>query len=84
MAASAEQMRRNTSRPSSSEAVRVQRLGANRLMLSVAEAAEEIGVSRAYAYQLVASGQLPSVTLGRLRRIRRTDLEFWVANLPLS
>lgn len=33
--------------------------------LSVAEAAEVLGISRAHAYDCVRSGELPSITLGR-------------------
>jgi excisionase family DNA binding protein len=36
----------------------------DRLTLSVTEAAEMIGISRALAYDLVARGELPSVRLG--------------------
>jgi len=36
-----------------------------RALISVSEAARVIGVSRSYAYELVASGQLISVRLGR-------------------
>ena len=36
-----------------------------RALISVSEAARVIGVPRSYAYELVASGQLISVRLGR-------------------
>jgi len=36
-----------------------------RLTLSVTEAAELLGISRALAYELVARGELPSLQLGR-------------------
>jgi excisionase family DNA binding protein len=36
-----------------------------RLTLSVAEAAELLGISRALAYELVARGELPSLQFGR-------------------
>ncbi|MHB8378740.1 MAG: excisionase family DNA-binding protein [Acidimicrobiales bacterium] len=36
-----------------------------RALISVSEAARVIGVSRSYAYELVASGLLTSVRLGR-------------------
>ncbi|MDA8035152.1 MAG: helix-turn-helix domain-containing protein [Actinomycetota bacterium] len=52
-----------------------------RLLLSVAEAAELLGVSRAFAYELVLAGELPSVKLGRLRKVRRGELEAYVAAL---
>lgn len=52
-----------------------------RLLLSVVEAAELLGVSRAFAYELVLAGELPSVKLGRLRKVRRGELEAYVAAL---
>ena len=36
-----------------------------RALISVNEAARVIGVSRSYAYELVASGHLASIRLGR-------------------
>ncbi len=54
-----------------------------RLLLSVREAAAELGVSRAYMYQLLRPlGPVPWVKLGRLRKIRREELEAYVATLP--
>ena len=38
---------------------------AERLTLSVEEAAGALGISRALAYELVARGELPSLRLGR-------------------
>ena len=46
----------------------------DRLTLSVAEAAELIGISRALAYELVARGDLPSVRLGRRLVVPRVAL----------
>jgi excisionase family DNA binding protein len=37
--------------------------------LTVAEAARRIGISRTKLYEYVASGEIPSVKIGRLRRI---------------
>ena len=52
-----------------------------RLLLSVAEAAALLGISRAYAYELVMAGELASVKLGRLRKVRRSDLLAYVDSL---
>lgn len=53
-----------------------------RLLLSVAEVAAELGCGRDTVYTLLTSGALPSVRLGgRLRRIRRTDLTEYVESL---
>jgi excisionase family DNA binding protein len=35
------------------------------LVLTVAEAGELLGISRAFAYELVARGELPVIRLGR-------------------
>ncbi len=45
-----------------------------RLIYSPAEAAELLGCSRPFIYKLIADGQLPSLKLGRSRRIRHSDL----------
>ncbi len=56
----------------------------DRLLLSVAEAAKLIGISRAFGYKLVMSGVIPSVLIGKLRRIRSSDLWDYVDGLPFS
>ena len=54
-----------------------------RMMLSVAEVAHELGCGRDTVYALLASGQLRSVRVGeRLRRIRRPDLTAYIEALP--
>ena len=56
-----------------------------RLLLSVAEVAAELGCGRDTVYALLSSGALPSVRLGgRLRRIRRADLNRYVDALAES
>ena len=50
-----------------------------RLALSVTEAAERIGVSRAQLYPLVMSGLIPSIMVGKRRRlIPVAALERWL------
>jgi excisionase family DNA binding protein len=51
------------------------------LMLTVEDAALELGVSRTTVYELIRSGQLASVKVGTLRRIRATDLATYAASL---
>ena len=46
-----------------------------RLTLTVEEAADLLGVSRAFAYELVSRKELPSVRLGRRLIIPRRALE---------
>ncbi|NCD20135.1 MAG: DNA-binding protein [Actinobacteria bacterium] len=56
-----------------------------RMLLTVAEVATELGCGRDTVYALLTSGALPSVRLGgRLRRIRRTDLTTYVDSLGAS
>jgi excisionase family DNA binding protein len=40
-------------------------MGSDRLVFSVAEAGELLGLSRAFAYELVARGELPVIRFGR-------------------
>jgi excisionase family DNA binding protein len=48
------------------------------LTVSVVDAARMLGISRAFAYELVARGELPSVRLGRRVVIPRRALELLV------
>lgn len=47
----------------------------NRMTLSVEEAAEILGISRAFAYKLVKKDELPIVRLGRRVVVPRRALE---------
>ena len=47
--------------------------------LTVEEAARRLGVGRTMMYALLASGEIPSVTIGRLRRIPAEALSDYVA-----
>lgn len=40
-----------------------------RILLTVEEAAERLGIGRTFAWRLVRTGELKSVLIGRLRRI---------------
>jgi excisionase family DNA binding protein len=48
-------------------------------LLSAEELARELGVGRTTAYSLLWSGTIPSMKLGRLRKVRREDLEAYLA-----
>ncbi len=52
------------------------------LLLTCTQAAAVLSLSRATVQRLVASGELPSVTVGRARRIPVSDLQAYVASLP--
>ena len=47
----------------------------NRMTVTVEEAAEILGISRAFAYALVRKGELPSLRLGRRLVVPRRALE---------
>ncbi len=47
----------------------------DRLTLTVEEAAQLLGISRALGYELVARGELPSVRLGRRIVVPRRALD---------
>jgi len=47
-------------------------------LLTVVEAARELGISRSKLYELLAEGELPSVRIGRTRRIAVTALDEFV------
>ena len=49
------------------------------LLLRPAEVALALGIGRATAYQLIATGELPSVRIGRSVRVPRQALEKWIA-----
>ena len=46
-----------------------QERAAQRLLLTVSEAAHRLGIGRSLLYELLADGQLESIHVGRLRRI---------------
>lgn len=46
--------------------------------LKVPEVANELRIARGRAYELVASGEIPSVRIGRSVRVNRRELEEWL------
>jgi excisionase family DNA binding protein len=55
-----------------------------RVALSVADAADSLGISRATAYNLMRDGRLPYVKLGRRRLVRTADLAAFLDGLTGS
>ena len=53
----------------------------DKLLLSVREAADTLSVSRSRLYEMLAAEELPSVQVGRLRRIALADLLAYVERL---
>ncbi|MGN6243728.1 MAG: excisionase family DNA-binding protein [Motilibacteraceae bacterium] len=55
-----------------------------RLLYKPEEAAEALGIGRSRLFQLLASGELESVSIGRSRRITRAALEGYVDRLQAA
>jgi excisionase family DNA binding protein len=51
----------------------------DKLLLRPVEAAEAIGISRTKIYELLASGDLPSVRIGASVRVPVEALRAWIA-----
>ncbi len=51
------------------------------VLVSIEEVARLLGLGRSTAYGLVMSGELPSVKIGRSRRVRRTAVTAFVTSL---
>ena len=49
-----------------------------RILYRPAEAAEAIGVSRSRVYELINSGEIPSIKVGGVRRVPVDKLRDWV------
>jgi excisionase family DNA binding protein len=52
-----------------------------RLVLTIEEAAERLGIGRTLMYALVSAGEVESVRIGRLRRVPTDALDAYVATL---
>jgi len=50
-----------------------------RLLLRPVEAAEAIGIGRSKVYELLASGELPSIRIGGSVRVPVDALRAWIA-----
>lgn len=47
-------------------------------LLTIAEAAQRLGLGKTKVYEFVMSGELPSLTVGRARRVDAKDLERFI------
>ena len=47
-------------------------------LLSAEELARELGVGRTTTYALLWSGAIPSMKMGRLRKVRREDVQAFI------
>lgn len=53
----------------------------NRVVLTIEEAAQRLGIGRTTMYALVMSGEIRSVTIGRLRRVPAQCIDEYVTTL---
>ena len=53
----------------------------NRLLLTVEEAADRLGIGRSMMYELISGGHIASIRVGRLRRVPLESLTDYVAAL---
>lgn len=56
----------------------MQQAGLDREWLTLREMQEMLSIGRTKAWQLVASGEVPAVKIGRSVRVSRTELEGWL------
>jgi excisionase family DNA binding protein len=59
----------------------VEQIESPRLLLTVQQAAARLGIGRTLCYDLIASGALQTVQVGRLRRIPADELVAFVGRL---
>ncbi|WP_322777720.1 helix-turn-helix domain-containing protein [Frankia sp. Cas4] len=52
-----------------------------RVLLTVEEAADRLRIGRTTLYGLIGAGQIVSVRIGRLRRLRPVDVEAYAVGL---
>lgn len=53
-------------------------------LFTVKAAAEYLSIGRSTLYELMAANKLPYVKVGRIRRLRRAELDEFVAQLETS
>ena len=52
-----------------------------RTLFGISEVQASTGLGRTQIYELIGSGELPSVKIGRRRMVKADDLQQWVASL---
>ena len=48
-------------------------------LMKALEVAKVLNISRAMAYRLMKNGEIPTVCIGRARRVRHSDLQYYIA-----
>ena len=49
-------------------------------LLSISEVCQELGMGKSWVYQSLRSGEIPSLKLGKIIKVRREDLEEYLKN----
>ena len=52
--------------------------GAPPELMSPEQLADYLGIGRTFAYQLLAQKRIPSFTIGKLRRVRKADVDRYI------
>jgi excisionase family DNA binding protein len=52
--------------------------GEGERLLSPEQVAERLGIGRTFVYKLLAEKRIPSFTIGKLRRVRQSDLARYI------
>jgi len=47
-------------------------------LMSPEQLAEYLGIGRTFAYQLLGQKRIPSFTIGKLRRVRKADVDRYI------
>ncbi len=50
-----------------------------KMLLRPTEVAEALGLGRSKTYELIANGTIPSITIGKSRRVQVEALRAWIA-----
>jgi excisionase family DNA binding protein len=54
--------------------------GTNRPLLRIEQIAERLSISRSMAWKIISTGQLRSLRIGRVVRVRSEDLDAYLAD----
>lgn len=60
------------------------RCSVDRVLLTVQDVQDLLQLGRSTVYELIRTGELPSVRIGRSVRIRRETLESWLADIEAA
>lgn len=52
-----------------------------RVLLTVEEAAEQLGIGRTLTYKLISNGEIESIRIGRLRRVPTSAIQDYARRL---